>query len=170
MCKGTLESSSYWVANQGDTEPSMRIRTLRLKNFQSFDPEPTEIDLNQLTFVLGPNGAGKTAVLVALARLFSPLPALRRMQLEDFHVPANVDPDLVDNELWIEVDIEFEEASDEDETHPSIPPFFIHMAMEAPAEPPCVRVRLTAVLAADGYIDEKIEYITQVDDDGEPTR
>lgn len=148
----------------------MRIRTLRLKNFQSFGPEPTEINLNQLTFVLGPNGAGKTAVLVALARLFSPLPALRRMQLEDFHVPANVDPDLVDNELWIEVDIEFEEASDEDETHPSIPPFFIHMAMEAPAEPPCVRVRLTAVLAADGYIDEKIEYITQVDDDGEPTR
>lgn len=150
----------------------MRIRTLRLKNFQSFGPDQTEIELNQLTFVLGPNGAGKTAALVALARLFSPLPALRRVQLEDFHIPipANVDPDLVDNELWIEVDIEFEEASDEGEMHPSIPPFFTHMAMEAPAEPPRVRVRLTAVLDADGYIDEKIEYITQVDGDGEPTR
>lgn len=148
----------------------MRIRTLRLKNFQSFGPEPTEIDLNQLTFVLGPNGAGKTAVLLALARLFSPLPALRRMQLEDFHVPANVARDRADNELWIEVDIEFEEASDEEKMHPSIPPFFAHMAMVVPAGPPCVRVRLTAVLEADGYIDEKIEYITQVDDDDEPTQ
>lgn len=148
----------------------MMIRTLRLKNFQSFGPDPIEIELNQLTFVLGPNGAGKTAVLVALARIFSPLPALRRVQLEDFHVPATVDPDLVDNELWIEVDIEFEEAADEGEAHPSIPTFFPHMAMEAPAEPPRVRVRLTAVLDADGYIDEKIEYITQVDDDGKPTQ
>ncbi|NDR54428.1 TOPRIM nucleotidyl transferase/hydrolase domain-containing protein [Actinomyces sp. 565] len=146
----------------------MRIRTLRLKNFQSFGPDPTEIELNQLTFVLGPNGAGKTAVLVALARLFSPLPALRRVQPEDFHVPATVNPDLVDNELWIEVDIEFAEAADEGETHPSIPAFFTHMAMEAPAEPPRVRVRLTAILDADGYIDEKIEYITQVDANGEP--
>lgn len=148
----------------------MRIRTLRLKNFHSFGPEPTEIDLNQLTFILGPNGAGKTSTLVALARLFSPLPALRRVQLEDFHVPENVDPDLADKELWIEVDIEFEEAFDEDEAHPSIPPFFAQMAMETPTELPHVRVRLTAVRDDDGYIDEKIEYITQVDGDGEPTR
>ncbi|MDR6938687.1 AAA family ATPase [Arcanobacterium hippocoleae] len=89
----------------------MRIRTLRLKNFQSFGPDPIEIKLNQLTFLLGPNGAGKTVALVALARLFSPSPALRRVQLEDFHVPTSVGRDLVDNELWIEVDIEFEEKS-----------------------------------------------------------
>ena len=92
------------------------------------------------------------------------------MQLEDFHVPENVDPDLADKELWIEVDIEFEEAFDEDEAHPSIPPFFAQMAMETPTELPHVRVRLTAVRDDDGYIDEKIEYITQVDGDGEPTR
>ncbi|WP_255218560.1 AAA family ATPase, partial [Nocardia carnea] len=42
---------------------------IRLKNFQSFGPTPTEIELSQLTFILGPNGAGKTATLVALARL-----------------------------------------------------------------------------------------------------
>ena len=34
---------------------------------------------------------------------------------------------------------------------------------------PCVRVRLTAVLAADGEVDEKIEYILQAGKDGEPT-
>lgn len=148
----------------------MRMRQLRLKNFKSFGPTPTEIELSKLTFILGPNGAGKTAALVALARLFSPLPALRRVQPEDFYVPAAVDPDLVENELWIEVDVEFEEVADEDESHPSIPLFFTHMALEAPDDPPRVRIRLTANLDADGYIDEKIEYITQVDADGEPTQ
>jgi putative ATP-dependent endonuclease of OLD family len=145
------------------------MRQLRLKNFQSFGPTPTEIELSKLTFILGPNGAGKTAALVALARLFSPLPALRRVQPEDFYLPAIVDSDYVDSELWIEVDIEFAEAADEDEAHPSVPPFFTHMALEAPGEPPRVRIRLTANLDVDGYIDEKIEYITQVDGDGEPT-
>ena len=42
------------------------------------------------------------------------------------------------------------------------------MLDEASADPPRVRVRLTAILDADGYIDETIEYITQVDADGEP--
>lgn len=148
----------------------MRMSQLRLKNFQSFGPVPTEIELNQLTFILGPNGAGKTAVLIALARLFSPLPALRRVQPADFHVPVGGDAELDDNELWIEVDIEFEEAADEDESHPSVPPFFTHMGLEAPDDPPRVRIRLTATLDADGYIDEKIEYITQVHADGEPTQ
>ena len=148
----------------------MRIRTLRLKNFQSFGPDPVEIKLNQLTFLLGPNGAGKTVALVALARLFSPSPALRHVQFEDFHVPATVGRDPVDNELWIEVDIEFEETVDEGEKHPLIPPFCAHMAIEVPGELPRIRVRLTAVLDSDGYIDERIEYITQVDDHGEPTK
>lgn len=148
----------------------MRVYQLRLKNFQSFGPRPTEIPLSKLTFILGPNGAGKTAALVALARLFSPLPALRRVQVEDFHVPNCVDLDSHDNPLWIEVDIEFEEAADEEESHPSVPPFFTHMALETPGDPPRVRIRLTATLDADGYIDEKIEYITQVDDSGEPTQ
>lgn len=147
----------------------MRIRTLRLKNFQSFGPDPTEIELGPLTFVLGPNGAGKTAVLVALARLFSPVASLRRVRIEDFHVPADGDEPGA-NELWLEVDIEFEEAADEEESHPPIPPFFRHMALESQHGPPQVRVRLTATLDADGYVDEKIEHITQVDVEGEPTK
>lgn len=147
----------------------MRMRTLRLKDFQSFGQDPTEIELSQLTFILGPNGAGKTAALVALARLFSPVASLRRIQVEDFHVPAG-DDEPAATELWLEVDIEFEEAADEDEAHPSIPPFFTHMALESEDGVPGVRIRLTATLDADGYIDEKIEYIIQVDADGEPTK
>jgi putative ATP-dependent endonuclease of OLD family len=148
----------------------MKVSQLRLKNFQSFGPIPTEIELSKLTFILGPNGAGKTAALVALARLFSPVQSLRRVQPEDFHVPAGSDAELADNELWLQVDIEFDEAADEEESHPSIPPFFTHMALDSPDDVPHVRVRLTATLDADGYIDEKIEYITQVDANGEPTQ
>lgn len=149
----------------------MKVCQLRLKNFQCFGPAATErLELSQLTFVLGPNGAGKTTVLVALARLFSPVASLRRVRAEDFHVPLSGDGELTDNELWLEVDIEFEEAADEEQPHPSIPPFFTHMALDAPGAVPRVRIRLTAKLEVDGYVDEKIEYITQVDANGEPTQ
>lgn len=148
----------------------MKVCSLRLRNFQSFGPTPTEVELSRLSFVLGPNGSGKTAVLVALARLFSPLPAMRRVQLSDFHAPAGADPQQVDNELWLEVDIEFEETADDDGDYPSIPPFFTHMALEETGGLPRVRIRLTAIRDVDDYVEEKIEYITQVDADDEPTQ
>lgn len=148
----------------------MKIVSLKLKNFQSFGPTPTVIELSHLTYILGPNGAGKTAALVALARLFSPLQSMRRVQAEDFHVPAGGDPEAGARELWLEVDIEFEETLDGEGEHPSIPPFFTQMALEDISKPPRVRVRLTAALDDDGYVDEKIEYITQVDGAGEPAQ
>ena len=146
------------------------MRRLRLQNFQSFGPEPTVIELSDLTYVLGPNGSGKTAVLQALSRLFSPLAAQRKVQVEDFHVPADDDsasPHLGQPTLWLEVDIEFPEAANDD-GHPSIPPYFSHMAIETEDGVPQVRVRLTAALAPDGEVDEKIEYVLDVDADGEP--
>ena len=91
----------------------MRVCRLRLKNFQSFGPEPTAIELDELTYVLGPNGSGKTAVLEALSRLFSPLLAQRKIRVEDFHVPVDRSASGVHAEqptLWLEVDIEFPEA------------------------------------------------------------
>jgi putative ATP-dependent endonuclease of OLD family len=149
----------------------MKIRQLRLMGFQSFGPEPTTIDLEELTYVLGPNGSGKTTVLESLSRLFSPLAAQRRIRVEDFHVPIDRRAGDVHAEqptLWLEVDIEFPEAGD-DELNASIPPNFAHMAIQTRDGVPQVRVRLTAVLAVDGEIDEKIEYVLQVDEDGEPT-
>lgn len=147
----------------------VKLVTLRLQNFQSFGVGPNEIALEDRTFVLGPNGSGKTAVLVALARLFSPAPALRRVQPADFHVPVGASPDLGEKELWIEVDIEFEEASATNPT-PSVPPFFAQMALDGPNGIPRVRIRLTATLDTDLEVDEKIQYITQVDANGEPTK
>jgi putative ATP-dependent endonuclease of OLD family len=120
--------------------------------------------------VLGPNGAGKTAVLEALSRLFSPVAAQRKIQLSDFHVPVGRTMAEVQEEsltLWIEVDIEFAEAG-EDGQHASVPPNFSHMAIDTENGVPRIRVRLTAELAADGEIDEKIEYVLDADESGEP--
>ena len=149
----------------------MQITTLRLSNFQSFGPGPITLNLAGLTYILGPNGSGKTAVLEALSRLFSPLASQRKVKVEDFHVPVNRSASEVHVEqptLWLEVDIEFPEAAS-DNQHASIPPNFSHMAIETQHGAPRIRVRLTAVLAADGEIDEKTEYILHADEDGEPT-
>jgi putative ATP-dependent endonuclease of the OLD family len=149
----------------------MRITALRLSNFQSFGPKPTTINLAALTYVLGPNGSGKTAVLEALSRLFGPLARQRMVKVEDFHVPVDRSASEVHVEqptLWLEVDIDFPEAGDDDQ-HASIPPNFSHMAIETQHGTPRIRVRLTAVLAVDGEIDEKAEYILQADENGEPT-
>jgi putative ATP-dependent endonuclease of OLD family len=149
----------------------MKITSLRLSNFQSFGPEPTTIELADLTYVLGPNGAGKTAVLEALARLFSPVSLQRSIRLSDFHVPADrgtAEAQGETSQLWIEVDIEFPEAG-EDGQHASVPPNFSHMAIDEADGVPRIRIRLTAVLAVDGVIDEKLEYVLRADDNAEPS-
>ena len=146
----------------------MKFTTLRISNFQSFGPTPTILDLADMTYVLGPNGAGKTAVLEALSRLFSPVTAQRKVRVSDFHVPIDRSPTELQEEepvLWIEVDIEFPE-SDSEECHASIPPNFHHMRIESDDEVPKVRVRLTAKLALDGIVEEKIEYVRQTDESG----
>ncbi|MGW1341386.1 ATP-dependent nuclease [Kribbella sp. NPDC002412] len=148
----------------------MKLVRLRLCNFQSFGPEPVTIELDRLTYVLGPNGAGKTTVLEALSRLFSPVQTQRRVRVDDFHVPLNrstTDLDADRPVLWIEVDAEFPEAA-EDGQHASIPPSFAHMTIASADDVPRVRIRLTALLAADGVIDETIEYVLRTDETGEP--
>lgn len=149
---------------------SLRIATLRMKNFQSFGPKPTTIDLTGVTFVLGPNGAGKTAVLEALARLFSPIAAQRSVRLTDFHAPLNIaeaTAPAVAEELWIEVEIEFPETG-KDGQHPSVPANFAHMRLETEDGVPRSRVRLTAGTNAFGEVEERIEYVLEVDDNEEP--
>jgi putative ATP-dependent endonuclease of OLD family len=149
----------------------VRITRLRLCNFQSFGPQATSVDLRSLTYVLGPNGSGKTAVLVALTRLFSPHLSQRQLQPEDFHVPSGRDSTEIpkpNSTLWLEVDIEFPEAADENQ-HASVPPNFAHMRIETADGVPRVRVRLTGTLEADDFVDEKLEYILQADENDQPT-
>lgn len=150
----------------------MKMATLRLSNFQSFGPEPTAVDLEDLTYVLGPNGSGKTAVLEALSRMFSPLPGQRNIRLQDFHVNVQQSAGEVqagEPNLWLEADVEFPEAGDEGQ-HASVPPNFSHMTIETADGLPRIRVRLSASLAPDGFIDEKIQYVLEANEADEPTR
>ncbi|MBD2763421.1 AAA family ATPase [Kocuria sp. cx-116] len=150
----------------------MQITCLRISGFQSFGPTPTTIALRDVTYVLGPNGAGKTAVLEALSRLFSPLPTQRTIRHSDFHIPAGRTPTEVHEggpELWIEVDIEFPESR-ENGDHPAVPPNFAHMRIVTEDGLPRIRVRLTATIAPDNVIEERLQYILEADEYGEPTQ
>ena len=150
----------------------MQITHLRTSGFQSFGPTPTTIALRDVTYVLGPNGAGKTAVLEALSRLFSPLPTQRKIRHSDFHVAADLTAVEVyagGPELWIEVDIEIPESG-ENGDHSSVPPNFAHMRIATEEGVPRIRVRLTATIAPDNVIEEKLQYILEADADGAPTQ
>lgn len=150
----------------------MQLTHLRISGFQSFGPTPTTIALRDVTYVLGPNGAGKTAVLEALSRLFSPLPTQRKIRHSDFHIAAGrtaVEVHADGPELWIEVDIEVPESG-EDGDHPSVPPNFAHMRIATEDGVPRIRVRLTATIAPDNVIEEKLQYILEADTDGAPTQ
>lgn len=85
----------------------MKLETIRLSGFQSFGLEPTELGLEDITYLIGPNGSGKTAALQALCRLFAFDPTLRRLQRSDFHVPFDEVEVPSERQLWIEADFYF---------------------------------------------------------------
>ncbi|QAT84611.1 ATP-dependent OLD family endonuclease [Corallococcus coralloides] len=151
----------------------MKLVSLRISNFQSFGASPTSISLESLTFIIGPNGSGKTAVLQSLARLFSFESSLRRIRQTDFHVSAE---QLAKGELgnprtlWIEAQFEFPELQDEKSRHLAVPGNFAHMRLVTEGGIPCVRMRLTAKLDEYGDIEESLEYVLEVDAQGEPVK
>lgn len=149
----------------------MKLSALRINNFQSFGPNTVTIQLeDDITYVLGPNGAGKTAVLQALSRLFSPIQSQRAIQVSDFHRPMNKmdlgEQEWLDTEpeLWIEA--EFTTTAPNGQFDPSVPEFFKQMSLQERDSDglPKMKVRLTAKLANDGVVDEKIEYIREHED------
>ncbi|MDP9773272.1 UNVERIFIED_ORG: putative ATP-dependent endonuclease of OLD family [Rhizobium sp. SORGH_AS 755] len=147
----------------------MKLVRLRLKNFRSFGPTATVIDLADMTFFLGPNGSGKTAVLQALARMFSLDPAQRKVRKLDFHVPNDEKEAPLDRRLWIEADFEFPELLiDDGVPKPAVPGAFAHMQLEAPQGPAQVRFRLSATLDQDGEVEENFTNVLKVDANGEP--
>lgn len=140
-----------------------------MSNFWSFGADPTEIDLDGMTFLLGPNGTGKTAVLQALARMFSLDPAQRKVRRSDFHIPADEAPDdpLEVREFWVEADFEFPELTRDDaeeEEFPAVPGNFAHMQLVTEDGPARVRFRLKAMLDQDDDIEESFTYVTKEDE------
>ncbi|MFT7373638.1 MAG: putative ATP-dependent endonuclease of OLD family [Oleiphilaceae bacterium] len=146
----------------------MKLQSIRLSNFQSFGDVPTELTLENITYLIGPNGSGKTAALQALCRMFSFDPSLKRIQKSDFHVPHDENNEQIERNLWIEADFSFPELLEPD-SNSTVAPHFGHMRLDEPDGIPRVRYRLSATLGIDGDIEEKFEYILEVDENGEPT-
>jgi predicted ATPase len=145
----------------------MKLQSIRLSGFQSFGTEPTELTLNDITYLIGPNGSGKTAALQALCRLFALDPSLRRVQRSDFHVPYDENEVPVERQLWIEADFVFPELED-DEENATVAPHFGHMRLDTADGLPRVRYRLSAQMGVDGDIEESLVYVLDLDGDGSP--
>lgn len=145
----------------------MKLQTIRLSNFQSFRAEPTEVQLEEITYLIGPNGSGKTAVLQALCRLFSFDPSMRRILRSDFHIPFNEKEPPAERQLWIEVDFLFPELL-EDGDNSTVPPHFGHMRLDKIDCTPRVRFRLNATMGLDGDIEESMVYVLDINADGSP--
>ncbi|MBC6385585.1 ATP-dependent nuclease [Proteus mirabilis] len=145
----------------------MKLHSIRISNFQSFGAEPTELTLENITYLIGPNGSGKTAALQALCRLFAFDPSLRRIQRSDFHVPHDEQEAPEERLLWIEADFVFPELEDE-EDNSTVAPHFSHMRLDDPDGIPRVRYRLSATMGLDGDIDETFVYVLEAGPDGSP--
>lgn len=145
----------------------MKLSVLRLSNFQSFGADPTELALEDTTYLIGPNGAGKTAGLQALCRLFAFDPSLRRVQRSDFHVPFDEESPPDERQLWVEADFLFPELA-EDEDNSTVAPHFGHMRLDELDGIPRVRFRLSAIMGQDGDIEESFVYVLDVNPDGSP--
>ncbi|HFH3921527.1 ATP-dependent nuclease [Pseudomonas aeruginosa] len=145
----------------------MRLHALRLSNFQSYGAEPTELTLEDITYLIGPNGSGKTAALQAICRLFAFDPALRRVQRSDFHVPFDEQTAPDERQLWIEADFVFPEL-ELDSDNSTVAPHFGHMRLDEADGIARVRFRLTAAMGLDGDIEESLVYVLDVNPDGSP--
>lgn len=145
----------------------MKLQTIRLSNFQSCGAAPTEIRLEEVTYLIGPNGSGKTAALQALCRLFAFDPSLRRILRSDFHVAFNETASPAERQLWIEADFLFPELGDDDDNS-TVAPHFGHMRLDEVDGIPRVRFRLIATMGLDGDIEESMVYVLDINPDGSP--
>ncbi|WP_249856693.1 AAA family ATPase [Bacillus safensis] len=64
----------------------VKLVKLTLENYRSFGPEPTSINISDLTALIGTNSVGKTTVLSAIIKLFGESNNIKR---SDFHLLNN---------------------------------------------------------------------------------
>ncbi|MER1939342.1 AAA family ATPase [Castellaniella sp. FW104-16D08] len=145
----------------------MKLQMIRLSNFQSFGAAPTEVPLEEITYLIGPNGSGKTAALQALCRLFAFDPSLRQILRSDFHVLFDEEAPPAERQLWIEADFLFPELED-DADNSTVAPHFGHMRLDEVDGTPRVRFRLNATMGLDGDIEESMLYVLDINADGSP--
>lgn len=136
----------------------MKLVKVKLSNYCCFEYE-TIINMDDFTAFIGNNSSGKTAILSALNKLFSAIPAERNIQSCDFFTPKNGDPEELDEKnLYIETVFTFDDEED------AIPIFFNNFIVDSPQGQPFLRIRLIASwkksILLEGSVDSKIFYIT----------
>lgn len=151
----------------------MKIKSLTLRNFRSFGPEPTTIELAELTGFVGTNGCGKSTVLQALSRLFGTTNFERTLQQGDFHVPRDKTADEASPiDLVIEARLEFEELDGDGAPGDAVPACFREMIVEEPAATPYCRVRLEGTWKSgnlpEGDLSQELWWIKTPGDDVRP--
>ena len=147
----------------------MKIKSLMVKNFRSFGPTPTVIELDDLTAFVGTNGCGKSTVLQALARMFGITGAERTLHQGDFHVPHKKPEKPEPIELMIEALIEFPELASDGESGDAVAECFRQMSIREPGATPFCRVRLEGKWKPgnlpEGDIDQDLWWIKTPSDD-----
>lgn len=145
----------------------MKLKKLKLKNYQCFGSKEQTINIDDITLFIGNNSTGKTAALSALNLIFSEYSSDRILTRKDFHTPKDILPeDFTSQDLSIETVFEFDELLSDNENKKigSIPYFFQSMVIDAPQSTPYLRIRLEANWeksnTIEGAIESKMYYIT----------
>ncbi|QCS54150.1 ATP-dependent nuclease [Priestia flexa] len=138
----------------------MKLVKLTLENYRSFGPEPTSINISDLTALIGSNSAGKTTVLSAILKLFGENKDIKK---SDFHLLHNQTPEeLVNNYLKIEAKFEFFNETDDPDDY-GIPLYFENFIVSEPGGNPYIRILLHATWQKsydpEGSIDYRYYYI-----------
>lgn len=143
----------------------MKIASITMSGFRCFGPEPTTIDLENLTIYVGPNSSGKTAAMLALVRIFGESSGLRRIRASDFYLQTKESlKEKGSRSLYIECRLVFPELESKDcTTGNAIPESFNQMIVDRPNGTPYCRVRLEATWTNDGTllgdVEQKIDWI-----------
>ncbi|MGK9185696.1 AAA family ATPase [Priestia filamentosa] len=140
----------------------MRLVKLTIENFRSFGPNPTHINIADLTAFIGHNSSGKTTILNALQKLFGD----NKITKSDFHIPFDKSPEeLEKSTLSIEASFEFFKEGNGDSY--AIPIFFENFVVHNQNDQPHITMRLEASWERgndpEGIIDYKFYYVTKND-------
>ena len=149
----------------------MHISQMNICGFRCFDDEGIKIQCSPFLSFVGPNASGKTAILQALVKMFGETSALRQIKNTDFYVGKNENlRDKNKRNLHIECIFEFPELEREEDCS-SIPEVFNQMCYSGPNNKMVCRIRLEAEWTnngtQEGYIEQKLLWVTKVSDDDE---
>ncbi|PPA68431.1 ATP-dependent nuclease [Jeotgalibacillus proteolyticus] len=143
----------------------MKLTKMILKNYRSFGPESSTINITDLTAFIGHNSAGKTAILSALQKMFGD----SKINKADFHIPFDKSSEEIEkNSLSIEVHFEFFKQNENADSY-AIPIYFENFIVNEEGANPYIAMRLEASLERgndpEGIIDYKFYYVVQDEGD-----